>query len=65
MLEAIRRDSFREDYAGNSHGKLAIFTSCVVRCSCCHCVVMPVAMIASTAASAVIEAMYSDVRIML
>ena len=65
MLEAIRRESFRENYAGNSHGKLAIFTSCVVRCSCCHCVVMPVAMMARTAASAMVEAMYIDARIML
>jgi hypothetical protein len=40
-----------------THGKLATFTSWVVRCSRCHCVVMPVAMIARTAASAVIEAM--------
>jgi len=65
MLEAIRRESFRENYAGNSRGKLAIFTSCIVRCSCCHCVVMPVAMMARTAASAMVEAMYIDARLML
>ena len=42
---------------------LASFTSCVARCSRCHCTVMPVAMMARTAASAVIEAMYIDARI--
>jgi hypothetical protein len=57
--------SSRKFLASSSYRKLASRTSCVARCSRCHCVVMPVAMIASTAASAVIEAMYSDVRIML
>ena len=42
---------------------LASFTSCVARCSRCHRIVMPVAMMARTAASAVIEAMYIDARI--
>jgi len=44
--------------------KSASCTSCVARCSRSHCVVMPVAMMARAAASAV-EAMYADARIML
>ena len=45
--------------------KSASCTSCVARCSRSHCVVMPVAMMARTAASAMVEAMYIDARIML
>jgi hypothetical protein len=58
-------EEFSEIFRSSSYGKLASRTSCVARCSRCHCLVMPVAMIARTAASAVFEAMYTDVRIML
>ncbi len=38
------------------YGKLANFTSWGVLCSCCHCIVILVAMTAKIAASAVTEA---------
>lgn len=59
----VALEELLENYAGNSHGKLATFT--IVGWSRCHCVVMPAAMMARAAASAMMEVVYIVARIML